>query len=361
MSGAPSTPPIVSGNGSFTFEYVGALLHLPAGAAVLNAHGLVQDADGSIILAYEPEHTKDKHCLVRWTAGGTQPRLFGADSPLCAGTPHGLRLAVEENGRRFLYHANNDMALHKTHLNGSLVWSLRGPPGGNASFLPFKPTWFATPPGSKYIYLADGYGSNLIHVYDRQGTYSGRFFGGRGIELGLFQTCHAINFDPRTQQLIVSDRENHRHQSFDFNRRANDPSEVTFMPKSSFLTPGISRPCHIRFFAEGQGISKEQQRLSSSDGLSAQVEMLGHAIYAIVPSLDGSVGILDSSNALVSRVEVAKLLGAQGHLHPHDAIVLDNGDMAVATWNPGRVSYWRRKAVESNVLSFLRRRSIRVE
>ena len=58
------------------------------------------------------------------------------------------------------------------------------------------------------------------------------------------------------------------------------------------------------------------------------------------------------SNTVVSVMEIAKLLGpgsaeaaalgGDGHKHPHDAIFLANGDMAVATWAPGRLSYWRR-------------------
>ena len=35
------------------------------------------------------------------------------------------------------------------------------------------------------------------------------------------------------------------------------------------------------------------------------------------------------------------LLAAEQHLHPHDAIFLANGDMVVATWAPGRISYWK--------------------
>ena len=34
----------------------------------------------------------------------------------------------------------------------------------------------------------------------------------------------------------------------------------------------------------------------------------------------------------------------QGFKHPHDAIWLANGDIAVCTWNPGRLGYWRRLA-----------------
>ena len=59
---------------------------------------------------------------------------------------------------------------------------------------------------------------------------------------------------------------------------------------------------------------------------------------------DGSVGIVDQSTGkVVSTLSIAQLLGSQGHKHPHDAIFLPNGDIVVSTWNPGKLSYWRRK------------------
>jgi hypothetical protein len=63
-----------------------------------------------------------------------------------------------------------------------------------------------------------------------------------------------------------------------------------------------------------------------------------------VPDLDGSLVILDKNNQMISVIEVGKLLGAQGFRHPHDAIWLANGDIAVCTWNPGRLGCWRRLA-----------------
>lgn len=42
---------------------------------------------------------------------------------------------------------------------------------------------------------------------------------------------------------------------------------------------------------------------------------------------------------VLSVVNVSVLLAAEQQLHPHDAILLANGDMVVATWAPGRVSY----------------------
>lgn len=67
------------------------------------------------------------------------------------------------------------------------------------------------------------------------------------------------------------------------------------------------------------------------------------------PQLNGSVGILDVNNTLISNIEVAKLLGAKlGATHPHDAIFLSNGDIAVACWKGhepgslGSLTYWHR-------------------
>ena len=47
---------------------------------------------------------------------------------------------------------------------------------------------------------------------------------------------------------------------------------------------------------------------------------------------NGTVGVLDENNQVVSILEIAKLLGDQGHMHPHDAIFLPNGDIVVCCW-----------------------------
>ena len=62
---------------------------------------------------------------------------------------------------------------------------------------------------------------------------------------------------------------------------------------------------------------------------------------AIVPDLSGPVAVLDKDNTVISVVNVSVLLKDLQHLHPHDAIFLPNGDMVVATWAPGRISYWK--------------------
>lgn len=309
---------IIGGQGQFRYQYDPTKLVMPEGTQVQDAHGFAIDAEGNIFHTYVPNAT-DKGCLVRFAPDGTGGVVVPMDPKLCKGTPHGLRLSVEGSDT-FLYHANNGQALHKTTLEGTEVWSSLGPPNNDSKFLPYAPTWFATPPGA-FAYMADGYGSNFIHVYTKDGKYTGRSFGGTGTELGKFKTCHSINFDPRVGKLIVTDRENHRHQYFDYDAEAGD----LFRFSSNFTVEGLQRPCNIRFdFGAG---------------------------FAVVPALEGPVGIVDKDNRLVSTIDVAGLLGAQGHLHPHDATLLPNGDLIVCTWAPGRLSYWRRlPSIEDTVV-----------
>ena len=67
-----------------------------------------------------------------------------------------------------------------------------------------------------------------------------------------------------------------------------------------------------------------------------------HDGRAIVPDLSGAVAVLDANNSVISVVNVSGLLAEWSHDHPHDAIFLPSGDMVVATWNPGRLSYWKK-------------------
>ena len=312
--------PIIGGQGKFRYQYMPEKLKIPRGAKPLDDHGLVMDDKNNIILTYRPDTSmNDTHCMIRWNPDGTGGEQFGPGAELCAGTPHGLRL-THENGIPYLYHANNAQKLHKTRLDGTIVWSVEGPPNNESRFLPYKPTWFATPPGSPYVYMADGYGSSIVHVFEAaDGKYTGHTFGSKGTGDGQFMTCHSINYDPRTKQIVVSDRENHRHQWFDFD--VDSPSKFAYSHQAATTTSGnTSRPCNMRF------------RNGVFDGHH----------YSIVPDLVGPVGILDEDNRLVSNINVSGLIGNLGHLHPHDAIFLPNGDIVVATWNPGRISYWKK-------------------
>jgi len=61
---------------------------------------------------------------------------------------------------------------------------------------PFKPTESAIGPNGD-IYLADGYGSNYIFQFTKDGEFIRKIGGGRGIEDDQFQTAHGICIDER--------------------------------------------------------------------------------------------------------------------------------------------------------------------
>ena len=89
-----------------------------------------------------------------------------------------------------------------------------------------------------------------------------------------------------------------------------------------FALPCLPRPCNFRPLQN-----------ASDAKLNGMV---------VVAALDGPVAVLDQTNKVVSVIDVNGLIGAfTGSKHPHDAIFMPNGDIVVATWNPGFVSYWR--------------------
>ena len=100
--------PIIGGSGDFRYQYMPDLLKPPAGATLVNCHGLAVDKDQNIILTYQNDGKTDPHCLIKWNPDGTGGAFASKDTPgLCSGTPHGLKITTEKDGQQFLFHANN--------------------------------------------------------------------------------------------------------------------------------------------------------------------------------------------------------------------------------------------------------------
>ena len=128
---------------------------------------------------------------------------------------------------------------------------------------------------------------------------------------------HGCTYDPRNGKIAVSDRANSRFEYFTFDNASPDVFEYNHTNDMRPTMGGGTLPCNLRMYPEQEGRS-------------------------ISPDLMGPVAVLDESNRVVSVVNVSVLLASEEHKHPHDAIFLPNGDMVVATWAPGRLSYWRR-------------------
>lgn len=320
--------PIIGGYGDFKYQYMPDLLKPPAGANMVNCHGLVTDLDNNIYLTYENDGGKtDSNCLIKWKPDGTSAEFMtGGNSALCSGTPHGLKLAVEQ-GTQYLYHANNNEKLTKTTLDGTIVWQKTGNFGQDPK-VPYKPTWFAIIPDSDYVYLCDGYGSNNVYVFHIDGTFTGKTYGGVGnrSQHGKFSTNHGCTWDPRFNMIGVSDRANSRLEYFEIDPKSPDKFEYkrTVDLRATGLGAG-TLPCNVRIYEDQEG-------------------------RAIVPDLAGPVAVLDRDDKLISIVNVSELLAEEGTRHPHDAIFLPSGDMVVGAWNPGRLTYWKKLPTEAVVV-----------
>ena len=326
--------------------YEPALLPVPSDATIEHAHGIVinhrnkrhrsdsddgdinkHDLEVDIVITYK-DAVDDTKCLLHWSGDALHETatFWGptGSNELCQGIPHGLVAVVANYNTTkqddfstavVLYHANNQQTLHKTTLHGDVIWSIHGKPDDDDE-QDFQPTWFAAQPGSPYLYLADGYGSSRIYVYHKNdGSFTGFVFGGKGTQHGMFQTSHSISWDPRVQQMVVCDRENHRLEYFNVDK--NDPSIFVYNHTVSFY-PLVQRPCNLRIHSNNM---------------------------AILPALEGTVAILNKQNEVISLLNISQVLGEDyGFLHPHDAHFIPgrSGDFVLATWNPGRIGYFRR-------------------
>lgn len=307
---AQNGTPIVLGSGSHRYTCRHDWLTAPDGMAFGDTHGLAQDRQGLIYLAHtvhESSQSKDAVCV--YSPEGQFLRSWGSRF---AGGAHGLDLR-DESGTEYLYHCDTkSRVVVKTTLDGEVVWE-RGAPiesGKYSAGEPYIPTNVAFSPSGS-LWVADGYGSNWIHKYSRDGSYM-KTFGGAGTEPGQVNQPHGLWVDDRGNEplLAVADRANRRIQYFDMAGK------------------------HVRFEASGMRLP--------CDFDIRYGDML-------VPDLQSVVTLLDEDNRVIVQLGDGDPTDLRGKprdqyvpgkfIHPHDAIFLHNGDILVAEWVPtGRVT-----------------------
>jgi DNA-binding beta-propeller fold protein YncE len=133
---------------------------------------------------------------------------------------HGLYLRRERDGE-YLYAARpNFHEVQKIKIDGTPVWTMGYPTesGIYSKAEEFNPTNIVTLPDGT-IFVADGYGKNYVHKYDKDRKYI-KSFGGPGgnpAEEGKFNRCHGITVDTRGPKpmLIICNRESGRVEQWD--------------------------------------------------------------------------------------------------------------------------------------------------
>lgn len=310
----------ILGHGSFRYRLDTSWCRAdPAEFPVNNCHEMAQASDGRLFLITDDPRNNiliydtGGNVLDAWTLGWE-----GA---------HGLTLH-EENGTEFLYLTGTETGqVAKTTLDGEIVLGLSHPHDSGAYRRPqrYRPTETAVAPNGD-IYVADGYGSQYILRFDREGRFISKFGGKSAVadDEGKFLQVHGVAIDTRsgTPELVASARIRNELQWFDlegnFLRRVYLPGAYISRPviRGSELYAGV---CF--------GTYENDYRMWSDRGF---------------------VVILDGQNRVVSCPGGREPhYGPSGKLEPliqqdpvfkhcHDVCVDQQGDLYVCQWNAGR-------------------------
>jgi hypothetical protein len=256
-SAADAVAPVRMGSGAMVFDTVpGWGLGEDGKSVIGSTHGgVVVDSKGSIytsadmgVFVFSP----DGH-LIRRFIGDEYSRM------------HDIEVR-QEGDREFIYGARNANAegIKFDSETGDIVLKLPFPEASGLALEKFNPTAITVAPNGDII-LSDGYASNHIFKFDKNGKYL-MHFGKKGNDLKEFNTAHGMTLDTRYDppRLLICDR---NHQ-----------------PKGRLL----------HYDLDGNFIDEVITGL----GMPTSVAVQGD--FVSVPDLHGRVVILDKTNTIIA-------------------------------------------------------------
>lgn len=322
-----SKPKIV-GEGEYQYECHHNWGQVPEHIHWFETHGVAIDKAGLIYIKHRAGGAKPKSpdeaqdTIVVFDPDGKFVRSFGKEYH---GGGHGIDIR-EEDGTEYLYLSCMFPVnlVVKTDLKGEVVWIKEAPSESHKYDDPkarFSPTNVAFAPDGGF-YVADGYGSNYIHQYDKDAKYV-RTWGGEGTEPGKFRTPHGIWLDDRPghdPSLVVADRANARLQYF---QTDGEPIRID---------QGVSFPAHFDIRGDVLLVPDLHARVTLMGKGNTILTHLGYDPEWTKRVLDGF--------KMRSQPETWE----DGRfIHPHDACFDQSGNIFVAEWvATGRVSKLRK-------------------
>ena len=324
------TKPAVVGSGEFTYECHHNWGEVPDHIKWHDTHGVAVDAAGLIYITHRAAFNSNIDTAAVFEPSGKFVRSFGKQ---WAFGGHGIDIRTDGK-EEFLYLAINATRppdgskprpglVTKTTLKGEKVWELPFPKESNLydAAEKYSPTniAFALDGG---FYIADGYGLNYIHQYDKDAKYM-RSFGGTGEQPGKFKTPHGIWLDNRPGRdplLIIADRANARLQYLGL-----DGKPVSIVGNVSF-------PAHFDIRGTTLLVSDLHARVSIFDKDNNLSVHLGYDPKWTEQVLDGF-----KMRKQPERWENGKFI------HPHDACFDSQGNIYVVEWvDTGRVTFLKK-------------------
>ena len=224
-------PPRI-GEGDFRYEVTHGWGTLPDHIQWGETHGVAVDGAGLIYIKHRSTRDEPMDAIVVFDPAGKFVRSFGKEYH---GGGHGIDVR-KEGAEEFLYLSDIKHGIvAKTSLKGEPVWR-KGRPVETGRYddpkAKYSPTNVAFAPDGGF-YIADGYGSNYIHQYDKDATWV-RTWGGTGDTPGFFKTPHGIWLDDRRGHdpiVIVADRANARLQSFTTEGKTDQDRQGRKLPR----------------------------------------------------------------------------------------------------------------------------------
>ena len=194
---------VVIGKGEYQYECIHGWGELPRHIQWETTHGVTIDDAGLIYITHQGHGQHVMDTTVVFDPAGKYVRSF-AKRHLSRRPRH--RLAQREWRRVSVHVRHRPSPGRENRSKGDVVWKLGYPkePGVYKNKSQYRPTNVAFAPDGGF-YIADGYGSNYIHQYDKD-TQWVRTWGGTGKEPGKFQTPHGIWLDDRPAAKIARRR-----------------------------------------------------------------------------------------------------------------------------------------------------------
>ena len=253
---AETVKPVRMGTGLMTFDTVPGWGLRPDGSSALGpTHGgVVVDKAGNIYVS------ADKGVVVFSPDGKVVQSYIGDDYSMM----HDMEIR-DEDGTEFIYAARNNNAegMKFSAASGEIILKLPLPKESGLA-VKFNPTAITVAPNGD-IFVSNGYASNHIIRYDKNGKYLSHF-GEKGNGMKQFNTAHGMTLDTRYDppRLLICDR---NHQ-----------------PKGRLL----------HYSLDGEFIAEVVTGL----GMPTSVAIQGD--YVSVPDLHGRVVILDKTNTIMA-------------------------------------------------------------
>jgi hypothetical protein len=205
---------MIIGQKDFKYEWIEDWAKIPdtrSGRENGRTHGIVILNNGNIIVFNQADPA-----ILIFTPEGKLIFYWGDRF----GGAHGLTL-TEENGEEYLWLTDQYSGeVIKTTVDGKTKLSIQKPRISIYDKEEYSPTWVAVFEerfgGNGDIWVTDGYGSNLIHRYSKEGIYLKTISGEEG-DAGLFKCPHSLFIDTRKSEpeLYIADRGNKRFQVYD--------------------------------------------------------------------------------------------------------------------------------------------------